>query len=110
MATMTEAPEPSANQTQYNSSHEFHAEAHVLSGHLKHPVEQKIEPHAPVRLRDRRGGHLTRFTEDVSIEGLIPFAKGHPRVSGSRTVKNEPKRHGWITLSTSVMEGFNAFE
>lgn len=103
MATMTEIPETVGKQTH---SHDYHAEAHVLSGHLKRPIEQKIEPHAPVLLKDRRGGHLTRFAELVSIEGLVTFAKGKTRVSGSRSLKH----NGWITLSTSIMEGLNVFE
>lgn len=103
MATMTETPENIAKQT---PSHEYHAEAHVLSGELKRPIEQKIEPHAPVALKDRRGGHLTRFTEDVSIEGLISFKRGHTRVSGSKSLKH----HAWVTLSTSILEGLNVFE
>ena len=103
MATMTEAPETIAKQT---PSHEYHAEAHVLSVELKRPIEQKIEQHAPVALKDRRGGHLTRFIEDVSIEGLISFKRGHTRVSGSKSLKH----HGWVTLSTSTLEGLNVFE
>lgn len=103
MATMTEIPETIGKQT---PSHDYHAEAHVLSGHLKRPIEQKIEPHAPVLLKDRRGGHLTRFAELVSIEGLVSFTKGKTRVSGSRSLKH----NGWVTLSTSIMEGLNVFE
>jgi hypothetical protein len=87
-------------------SHDYHAEAHVLSGDLQRPVEQKIERHSPVILKDRRGGHLTRFTDTVSIEGLISFIKGHTRVSGSRSLKN----NGWMTLSTSIVGGLNVFE
>ena len=103
MATMTETPEAVGTIIR---SHDYHAEAHVLSGHLQRPIEQKIERHAPVALKDRRGGHLTRFEEEVSIEGLITFSKGHTRVSGARSLKH----HGWITLSTSVVEGLNVFE
>lgn len=102
MATMTE-PQPASS---VKPTHKYHAEAHVLSGHLQRPIEQKIERHAPVTLHDQRGGHLTRFTEDVSIEGLITFTKGHTRVSGARSLKH----NGWITLSTSVLEGLNVFE
>ena len=91
MATMTEPPAASS----VKPSHEYHAEAHVLSGHLQRPIEQKIERQAPVTLNDRRGGHLTRYAEDVSIEGLISFTKGHTRVSGARSLKN----NGWVTLS-----------
>ena len=103
MATMTETPEATAAQA---PSHEYHAQAHVLSGELKRPIEQKIEHHAQVALKDRRGGHLTRFTEDVSIEGLISFKTGVTRVSGGRSLKN----HGWVTLSTSILGGLNVFE
>ncbi len=103
MATMTETP--TAGSTVI-PSHDYHAEAHVLSGHLQRPIDQKIERQAPVTLKDRRGGHLTRYTQDVSIEGLISFAKGETRVSGARS----PKHNGWVTLSTSVMEGLNVFE
>jgi hypothetical protein len=106
MATMTETPETTANRKNEPPSHEFHAEAHVLSGHLQRPIEQKIEQHAPVELKGRRSGHLTRFTEDVSIEGLISFKRGLTRVSGSKSLKH----HGWVTLSTSIMEGLNVFE
>jgi hypothetical protein len=102
MATMTETLDMSITST-----HEYHADAHVLSGELKRPVEQKIEQHAPVSLKGRRSGHLTRQTEDVSIEGLVTFEKGHTRVSGSKSLK--PGR-GWITLSTSILEGLNVFE
>jgi hypothetical protein len=87
-------------------SHDYHAEAHVLSGELQRPVEQKIEQHAPVTLKGSRGGHLTRLAEEVSIEGLISFAKGKTRVSGSRNLKN----NGWVTLSTSTLAGLNVFE
>jgi len=104
MATMTETPEAAVSLTK--PSHAYHANAHVLSGDLQRPIEQTIEQHAPVKLTDRRGGHLTRFTEDVSIEGLISFAKGHTRVSGARSLKN----NGWVTLSTSILEGLNVFE
>jgi hypothetical protein len=87
-------------------SHQFHAEAHVLSGELRAPIKQTVEKHAPVALQDERGGHLTRFTEDASIEGLIHFRTGHTRVSGSKSQKHE----AWVTLSTSVLEGLNVFE
>src|SRR5260370_35562277 len=97
MATMTETPETTSNQKNEPPSHEFHAEAHVLSGHLQRPIEQKIEQHAPVALKGRRSGHLTRLIEAVSIEGLISFTSGLARVSGRKS----RRPHGWVTLSTS---------
>lgn len=103
MATMTETP---GSTTIIKPSHDYHAEAHVLSGHLKRPIEQKIERQATVTLNDRRGGHLTRYTNDFSVEGLISFTKGETRVSGARSLKT----NGWVTLSTSVLEGLNVLE
>jgi len=103
MATMTETPD--ATDT-YATWHEYHAEAHVLSGHLQRPIDEKIEPQAPNKLNDRRGGHFTRSTQDFSIEGLISFTKGETRVSGARSLKDK----GWVTLSTSILEGLNVFE
>jgi len=103
MATMTEAPETVGRQS---PSHDYNAEAQVLSGHLHRPIEQKIEPQAPVKLNDRRGGHFVRNVDRVSIEGLISFAKGETRVSGARSMKT----NGWVTVSTSILEGLNVFE
>jgi len=92
------------------SWHEFHAEAHVLSGHLQRPVEQIIERHAQVALKNRKGGHLTRFAKEVNIEGLVSFKRGSTRVSGSLSAKDYPKMHGWVTVATSIVENLNVFE
>jgi hypothetical protein len=86
--------------------HQFHATAHALSGHVRAPINQRIERHVPIELNDERGGHLTRFTDDVSIEGLISVKKARTRVSGSAS----PKHQAWVTLSTTVLEGLNVFE
>src|ERR1700741_818649 len=103
MDTLTEKTDTSANVKYW---HQFHAEAHALSGELRAPVKQAIEPHVPIELNDERGGHLTRITEEVSIEGLISFKAAHTRVSGSKSLKHE----AWVTLSTSILEGLNVFE
>lgn len=103
MATMTEIQTTVDKQT---PSHDFHGEAHVLRGYLKRPIEQRIEAQSPVSLHDQVGGHLARLSENVSIEGLISFTKGQTRVSGSRSLKT----NGWVTLSTSIVEGLNAFD
>jgi hypothetical protein len=103
MDTLTEKTDTNANVKYW---HQFHAEAHALSGELRAPVKQVIEPHVPIELNDERGGHLTRITEEVSIEGLISFKAAHTRVSGSKSLKHE----AWVTLSTSILEGLNVFE
>jgi hypothetical protein len=103
MTIETEEVETSADM---KYCHQFHAEAHALSGDLRSPIKQTIEPHVPIELNDERGGHLTRFTEDVNIEGLISFKRAHTRVSGSKSLKHA----AWITLSTTIVEGLNVFE
>ncbi len=90
--------------------HLYHAEAHVLSGQLHRPVDQKLEKHAEVVLKHQKESHLTRFTKEVNIEGLISFKSGRTRVSGSRSLKDDPKDHGFVTIATSVIEGLNVFE
>ncbi len=86
--------------------HEFHAKAHLLEGHLKHPVKRIIKPHSEVTLKGRQGGHRTRFADNVRIDGLVHLRKGHTRVSGGGTLKHK----GYITLATAVLEGLNVFE
>lgn len=102
MATMADTEAP----TTVKPTHDYHAAANVLSGHLQRPINQKIEPQAPLSLSDRRGGHFTRRVEDVSVEGLISFTRGETRLSGARSLKN----NGWVTISTSILEGLNVFE
>ncbi len=86
--------------------HEFHAQAHLLSGYLKHPIERTIRPHGEVSLKGTRGGHRTRVSQDVRIDGLVHLGHGRTRVSGGGTLKHK----GYITLATAVLEGLNVFE
>jgi hypothetical protein len=87
--------------------HHFHAEASVLSGHLRQPIKREIEAQAPLLLKgDRRGGHFFQRAEHYSLEGLITFKSGYTHVSGNRSLKN----HGWVTLSTSVLVGLNVLD
>lgn len=93
--------------------HVYHAEAHVLSGHLKHPISQPIEHQALVVFeKTRRDGHVTRSVQQTTLEGLISFKAGHTRASGTRIAKDlwGNDHSGWVTLSTSVIEGLNVFE
>jgi hypothetical protein len=94
--------------------HEYHAEAHVLSGGLKHPIEQPIEHQARVVLENTRDdSHITQSVKETTLEGLISFKAGHSRASGTMIEKKDlwGKDHsGWVTLSTSVIEGLNVFE
>jgi len=87
-------------------SHDYHAEASVLHGHLKLPLNQEIHQQVPVLLKDRRGGHFFQRAEHYSLQGLISFKSGYSHVSGNRSLKN----HGWVTLATSVLEGLNVLD
>jgi hypothetical protein len=92
-------------------SHTYHAEAYILSGHLEHPIKQPIESYGRVLLETRRETLLTQSVGKTSVEGLISFESGHTRVIGSQVKhKTDIFGHdhaGWVTLSTSVLEGFN---
>jgi hypothetical protein len=102
MATMASSTETERGKTW----HKYHAEANILSGHLRQPVNQEIFRQAPVELNDLRGGHFYQRAEHYSLEGLISFKSGYTRVSGNRSLKN----HGWVTLATSVLEGLNVLD
>jgi hypothetical protein len=94
--------------------HVYHAEAHVLSGNLKHPIDQPIAQQARVVLeKTRNDGHITESVRETSLEGLISFKAGHTHASGSKIEKKDlwgNDHSGWVTLSTSVLEGLNVFE
>src|ERR1700732_2251601 len=94
--------------------HVYHAEARVLSGNLKHPINKPIEHHGRVVLeKSRRDYHRSETVEAKSLDGLISFKAAHTRASGTRIEKKDlwGKDHsGWVTLSTSVLEGLNVFE
>jgi hypothetical protein len=91
--------------TAVEPSHQYDAEAHALSGYLHHPVYQRINEKAQVSLKDYRDGHIQEKESQFGLEG-ISFESGRSRVSGNRNLKNK----GWITLSTSIVEGFNVLE
>jgi hypothetical protein len=91
---------------QEKPSHRYHAEANILNGHLRQPVDQEINRQAPVKLNDLRGGHFFQRAEHYSLEGLISFRSGYSHVSGNRSLKD----HGWVTLATSVLEGLNVLD
>lgn len=109
MATMeppVDTLEDSVTRTAVEASHQYHAQAHSLSGYLHHPVYQRINEKANVSFRDYRDGHVQERESAFTLEGLVSFTDSRSRVSGNRSLKNK----GWITLSTSIVEGFNVLE
>lgn len=112
---MAANPKPPVNTSSSEERyHEYHAEAHVLSGILKHPVDQPIEHKAHVVLENTHSDkHVAQSVDETNLEGLISFKAGRTRASGTRIEKKDlwGKDHsGWITLSTAVLEGLNVFE
>ncbi len=92
--------------------HVYHAEAYILKGELKQPVEQPIEEYGRVVLQHtRREGLFTQSVGETNIEGLISFQRGHTRVAGA-LVKQKTDifgndHAGWVTLSSAALEGYN---
>jgi hypothetical protein len=92
--------------------HFYHAEAYVLKGELKQPVQQPIEKYGRVVLEHtQRESLFTQSVGETNIEGLISFKRGHTRVAGA-LVKQKTDifgndHAGWVTLSTAALEGYN---
>jgi hypothetical protein len=105
---------PAERNSSSNRYHVYHAEAHVLSGTLKHPIDQPIQHQARVILeKTRLDGHIAQSVEGTTLEGLVSYKAGHSRASGSKIEKKDfwgNDHSGWVTLSTSVLEGLNVFE
>src|SRR5215469_6487835 len=87
-------------------SHRYHANATVLSGHLRLPLVQQIEPQAHAHLREA-GGYLAERAENYRLESVISFRSAYTHVAGNRSTK---PGQGWTTISTTVIEGLNVLE
>jgi hypothetical protein len=92
--------------------HLYDANATVLSGQLKHPVAQKIEPQAHSEL-DPEGGYFSQRSDGYTLESVLSFRRAYSHVAGHRD--NDPSRpekrnNGWTTLTTTVIEGLNVLE
>jgi len=86
--------------------HIYHAEAFALQGDLFRPLKTPIKPQAYVKVRDE-GGYLSERSVDYRMEGIFSFRHAYSQVAGNRSLK---KGHGWVTLATSVIEGFNVLD
>ncbi len=98
----------------YERYHVYHAEAQVISGSLKHPLKQPIDLRGRAVIeKSRRDDHISQSLKATSLEGLISFAAAYTRASGSKIEKKDVwgnDHSGWVTLSTSVIEGLNVLE
>lgn len=87
-------------------THEYHAEAEILSGDLRLPLVQKIEKQARVHLPSH-GGYLSEHAGEFRIEGVLRYRRGYTQVAGNPSTK---PGHGPATLVTTVVEGLNILE
>jgi hypothetical protein len=86
--------------------HYYHAEASALEGELIAPLKTPIKPQAYVKVHED-GGYLSERAIDYRLEGIFSFKKAYTQVSGHEDPKPE---RGYITLATSVIEGFNVLD
>ena len=91
---------------QTKRAHHYHAEAFALIGNLTHPVAQEVKPIAYSKLAEE-GGYLSQRLEKYRLEAVASFQSAYTHVAGS--LENKPG-HGWNTLTTSVIEGFNVLD
>jgi hypothetical protein len=87
-------------------THRYHAHATILSGHLKLPLVQKIEPQAHAHLHEE-GGYLSERSENYRLESVISYRSAYTHVAGNRSTK---AGQGWSTITTTVIEGLNVLE
>ncbi len=87
-------------------THRYHADATILSGHLRLPLVQKIEPQTHAHLH-QEGGYLSERSENYRLESVISFRSAYTHVAGNRSTK---PGQGWTTITTSVIEGLNVLE
>jgi hypothetical protein len=87
-------------------THDYNAEATVVSGSLKLPLVQEVRPHARIGLQNS-GGYISQRADSQRLEGVFSYRAAYTQVSGNRNTK--PGR-GWTTLTTSVIEGLNVLE
>jgi hypothetical protein len=87
-------------------THNFHAEAHALSGELSLPIETTVPPQAFVKVSEH-GGYLSERSVGFRFESIIKYDGAYTQVAGH---KEDKPGHGWSTMATSVIEGLNVLE
>jgi hypothetical protein len=86
--------------------HTFYAKAWVLDAQLQRPLQTEVRPQAFVKLCEK-GGYFSERAEKFRLEGIISFRSAYTQVAGTQSPK---PGGGWITLATSVVEGFNVLD
>jgi hypothetical protein len=103
---MTDTTKTTVPATTNGRSHTYHAEASVLEGHLRLPLEQEIKPQAYAKLPEQ-GGYFHQNLENYNLGKAISIRSAHTQVAGNLDPK--PGK-GWTTLVTTVVEGLNVLE
>jgi|SRR5271168_2427653 len=86
--------------------HYYDAQATALSDGLQLPLAVEIAPQAFVQLT-REGGYEHNPSTGFQLESILSFKSAYTQVAGNREVKDG---HGFNTLVTAVVEGFNLLE
>ena len=87
-------------------THYYHAEANILSGHLRLPLEHRIKPQAHVHL-PKEGGYFSHRDGHFRLESVLEYRSAYSHVAGNI---NPKLGGGWTTLVTTVIEGLNVME
>ena len=61
-------------------THHYHAEATILSGHLRLPLEHHIKPQVHTHL-PKEGGYFSHRAEHFMLESVISFRSAHTHVA-----------------------------
>jgi hypothetical protein len=86
--------------------HIYDARAFALEGDLHLPVRAAIQPQAFVDL-PAAGGYLSQHACAYRLEGVVSFRAAYTQVAGNPDRK---PGHGYVTLATAVLEGFNILD
>lgn len=86
--------------------HEYFAEAFALQGNLRLPFVQQFSSPTFVKLNEE-GGYVSQHEENFRLGGVMSFRSAYTQVGGNPDTKPD---HGWKTLATAVIEGFNVLD
>ncbi len=96
-----------ANERTVNGrTHDYHAEATILSGRLRLPLAEEIRPQALANL-PKEGGYFSQRAEAYRLESVISFRTAYTQAAGNRSTK---PGQGWTTLTTTAVEGLNVLD
>jgi hypothetical protein len=90
----------------YQPEHLFHADAQLLEADLKAPVIREVKRVSHVKL-EPDGTYKFQQSGNMRLEGIISYESGYTQVGGHKSPK---PGHGFVTLTTSVVQGLNILD